>query len=61
MNLDNTYEKLVRDGYIEAGTLVIPVDDLTRLEITDEQVKPDGINIERHDKGVIIYDKARDS
>jgi len=58
MNLDNTYEKLVQDGYIEAGTLVIPVDDLTRLEITDEQVKPDGINIERHDKGVIIYDKA---
>ena len=36
---NNEYEKLVKAGYIEAGTLVIKVDDITRIELSPEKIK----------------------
>lgn len=58
MHIDNEYERLIKEGYIEAGTLVIHVDDITKLELSQEEVKPDlqqqGI---RQDKSVVVIDK----
>ena len=55
MKLD--YESLVKEGYIEAGTLVIQVDDITKLQLTSEEVKPEDSIQTRQDKGVVVIDK----
>ena len=39
MIYNNEYEKLVKVGYIEAGTLVIKVEDITRIELSPEKIK----------------------
>ena len=39
MIYNNEYEKLVKAGYIEAGTLVIKVEDITRIELSPEKIK----------------------
>ena len=36
---NNEYENLVKAGYIEAGTLVIKVDDITRIELSPEEIE----------------------
>lgn len=51
------YERLVKEGYIEAGTLVIQVDDITKLQLTSEEVKPEDSIQTRQDKGVVVVDK----
>ena len=28
----NEYERLIKEGYIESGTLVIKVDDITKMQ-----------------------------
>lgn len=57
MHIDNTYEKLVKQGYIEAGTLVIRVDDITKLELSSQEVKPEETNQKtRQDKSVVVID-----
>ena len=59
MNIETDYEKLIKEGYIEEGTLVIHVDDLTKLEITGrvhEEMKQEGVKGERQDKSVVIVD-----
>lgn len=54
---NNEYEKLVKEGYIEAGSLVIRVDDITKIELSPEQVKSElskqGF---REDKQVVLVD-----
>ncbi len=55
---ENEYERLVREGYIEAGTLVIHVDDITTLDLSTEEVKPEGMSgKQREDKKVVLIDK----
>ena len=59
MHIETDYEKLVKEGYIEEGTLVIHVDDLSKMEITSrvhEEMKPEGVVSERHDKSVVVVD-----
>ena len=56
--IDNKeYERLVKEGYIEAGSLVIRVDDITKIELSPEQVKSEmskqGF---REDKQVVLVD-----
>lgn len=50
------YEKLIADGYIESGTLFVPVDDITKLELSHQEVKPTGAKEARQDKSVIVID-----
>lgn len=58
MDNTNEYERLIKEGYIEEGTLVIKVDDITRMQLTEEQVKSAASNQGvRHDKGVVVIDK----
>ena len=58
MHIDNEYERLVKEGYIEAGTLVIRVDDITKLELSSEEVKPEDVKqAHRQDKTVVVIDK----
>ena len=59
MHIETDYEKLIKEGYIEEGTLVIHVDDLSKMEITGqvhEEMKPEGVVSERHDKSVVLVD-----
>ena len=52
------YERLVKDGYVESGSLVIQVDDITKIELTPEQVKSvESKQRERQDKSVVLVDK----
>ncbi len=55
--MNTEYQRLVKEGYIEAGTLVIQVDDITKLKLTAEEVKPKGVIQQRQDKGVLVVDK----
>lgn len=60
MHIDSEYEKLIKEGYIEAGTLVVHVDDLAKMEISShvhEDMKREGARGERQDKSVVIVDK----
>ena len=58
MHIDNEYEKLVKEGYIESGTLMVYVDDITKLELTSEEVKSYEVSQQaRQDKGVAVIDK----
>lgn len=55
---NNEYEKLVKAGYIEAGTLVIKVDDITRIELSPEEIKSAASKQgARQDKAVVLIDK----
>lgn len=58
MKNNNEQENLIQNGYIESGTLVINVDDITKMTLTEEQVKQEAAkqNV-RYDKGVVIVDK----
>lgn len=59
MHIETEYEKLIREGYIEEGTLVIHVDDLSKMEITGhvhEEMKQEGVKGERQDKSVVLVD-----
>lgn len=60
MHIESDYEKLIKQGYIEKGTLVVHVNDLSRLEITGrvhENMIPEGVHSRvRHDKSVVIVD-----
>ena len=54
----NEYERLIKEGYIESGTLVIKVDDITKMQLILEQVKLEAAKQRaRQDKGVVIVDK----
>lgn len=54
----NEYDRLVELGYVEAGTLVIKVDDINTINLTEEQVKQEAAKQgTRYDKGVVIIDK----
>lgn len=57
MHINSEYEKLIQDGYIEAGTLVVYVDDLTKLDLKPSEVKPEGAKGERQDKEVVVIDR----
>ena len=58
MHIDNEYEKLVRNGYIEEGTLIVHVDDITKMNLASEEVKPeDAKQMVRQDKSVVVIDK----
>lgn len=57
MHIDSEYERLIKEGYIEAGTLVVYVDDLTKMDLSTTEVKPDGVKGERQDKDVVVIDK----
>ena len=55
---NNEYENLVKAGYIEAGTLVIKVDDITRIELSPEEIKAAASKQgARQDKAVVLIDK----
>ena len=55
---NNDYQKLIDEGYIPAGTLVIEVDDVTKLELSQAEVKPEGTTgPTREDKTVLVVDK----
>ncbi|MGN1371446.1 MAG: hypothetical protein ACI4XM_04160 [Candidatus Coprovivens sp.] len=59
MHKETEYEKLLREGYIEEGTLVIHVDDLSKMEISEhvhEEMKQEGVKGERKDKSVVLVD-----
>lgn len=57
MHIDSDYEKLIKQGYIEAGTLVVHVDDITKLELSSQEVKPEETNQKaRQDKSVVVID-----
>lgn len=56
MNLDNEYEQLLKQGYIESGTLVVHVDDLTKMNLSPQSLSQ-STNGERQDKSVVIVDK----
>ena len=43
MHIDSEYERLIKEGYIEEGTLVVYVDDLTKMDLSPAEVKPDGV------------------
>ena len=52
---NNEYENLVKAGYIEAGTLVIKVDDITRIELSPEEIKAAASKQgARQDKAVVL-------
>ena len=57
MHIDSEYERLIKEGYIEEGTLVVYVDDLTKMDLSPSEVKPDGVKGERQDKDVVVIDK----
>ena len=57
MHIDSEYERLIKEGYIEEGTLVVYVDDLTKMDLSPAEVKPDGVKGERQDKDVVVIDK----
>lgn len=57
MHIDSEYERLIKEGYIEDGTLVVYIDDLTKMDLSPTEVKPDGVQGERQDKDVIVIDK----
>ena len=58
MHIDSEYEKLIEEGYIEAGTLVVHVDALTKMDLSLKEFKPNDNNKrQRHDKQVVIVDK----
>ena len=51
------YEKLIKEGYIESGSLVIRVDDITKIELSPEQVKSiSSKQGARQDKAVVFVD-----
>ena len=59
MHIETEYEKLIREGYIEEGTLVIHVDDLSKMEVSGhvhEEMKQEGVKGERQDKSVVLVD-----
>lgn len=58
MEIINGYEELVKKGYIETGTFVIKVDDITKLNLSQEEVKNSfASQKEREDKAVVVVDK----
>jgi hypothetical protein len=54
MHIDSEYERLIKEGYIEEGTLVVYVDDLTKMDLSPSEVKPDGVKGERQDKMLLL-------